>query len=209
MAGLFFCLASTRCRAFIFALLQYSQIQAFTALFVSSMQFIPPEHQNRLQGFAAVFPLIFPVPAHTIQQPHKPPMHRLHHTRGHTIKRSTSTDTRYRRNTGHCTGQSSRPIIIRYIRVQHTANHASPAGGQLLPSADCWQAQTHCQQYRPGAPSEGCSVSTCTRSARRLAIWHRVNPAHSTRRAVQQQGARRARGTTGGFPPNFFWAFAR
>nr|DAH64506.1 MAG TPA: hypothetical protein [Caudoviricetes sp.] len=38
LAGFFFCLASTRCRAFIFALLQYSQIQAFTALFVSSMQ---------------------------------------------------------------------------------------------------------------------------------------------------------------------------
>nr|DAF16054.1 MAG TPA: hypothetical protein [Caudoviricetes sp.] len=35
-------------------------------------------------------------------------MHRLHHTRGHTIKRSTSTDTRYHRHAGRGTGQGSR-----------------------------------------------------------------------------------------------------
>ena len=29
---------------------------------------------------------------------------------------------------GRYTGQHSRPIIIRYIRVQHIADHASPAG---------------------------------------------------------------------------------
>lgn len=38
LAGLFFCLASTRCGAFIFAMLQYSHEQAFTACFASSMQ---------------------------------------------------------------------------------------------------------------------------------------------------------------------------
>ena len=66
--------------------------------------------------------------------------------------------------------------------------------GQLLPCADRWQVLTVCQQYRPAAPSEGCSVSTCTRSARRLAVWHRVSSqgAPSTRRGSTAAWARRA-----------------
>lgn len=43
------------------------------------------------------------------------------------------------------------PIIIRYIRRQTMP----AAAGQRLPCADHWQALTHCQQYRPGAPAEG------------------------------------------------------
>lgn len=35
-----------------------------------------------------------------------------------------------------------------------------PGGGLLLPCADRWQVLTRCQQYRPGAPAEGVSVST-------------------------------------------------
>jgi hypothetical protein len=35
---------------------------------------IPPQRQNRLQGFTGAFPLIFPISAHTIRQPHKPPI---------------------------------------------------------------------------------------------------------------------------------------
>lgn len=53
---------------------------------------------------------------------------------------------RYQRHAGRCTGQHSRPIIIRYIRahgcgtvvdpcqtVQHIADHASPAGSRCFP----------------------------------------------------------------------------
>lgn len=65
----------------------------------------------------------------------------LRHAGWHTVKRSTSIDTRYHRHAGRCTDQHSRPIIIRYIRmqrrtpvidpcpaVQHSADHASGSG---------------------------------------------------------------------------------
>nr|DAQ60264.1 MAG TPA: hypothetical protein [Caudoviricetes sp.] len=58
MAGLFFCLASDTVQGFYFAKLQYSHIQAFTAAFLPSMQFIPQQRQKRLQGFTVAFPLI-------------------------------------------------------------------------------------------------------------------------------------------------------
>lgn len=67
--------------------------------FYSIHEIIPPQRQNRLQSFTGAFPLICPIPAHTIQQSHNPPMHRLCHA-------------------GRCTGRRSRPIIIRYIRVR-------------------------------------------------------------------------------------------
>lgn len=107
---------------------------------------IPPQRQNRLQGFTGAFPLIFPISAHTIRQIHKPPIRQLRHAGGHTVKHSTSTDTRSHRRAERCTGQRSRPIIIRYIRVQrcapvidpcqtvqHIANHASPAMCRYFP----------------------------------------------------------------------------
>nr|DAL31085.1 MAG TPA_asm: hypothetical protein [Caudoviricetes sp.] len=37
MAGLFFCLTSTRCRAFIFTRRRVSRLQAFTAAFLTPM----------------------------------------------------------------------------------------------------------------------------------------------------------------------------
>lgn len=40
-------------------------------------------------------------------------------------RRSTSAGTRYQRHAGRCTGQHSRPIIIRYIRVQGCACYGS------------------------------------------------------------------------------------
>lgn len=139
--GFSFALHLLRVQGFYFALLQYSPIQAFTARFVQLMQVIPPTPQNSAQGFTGAFPLICPIPAHTIQQIHKPPIRQLRHAGGHTVKHSTSTDTRSHRRAERCTGQHSRPIIIMYIRVQRcapvidpyqavqqTANHASPAG---------------------------------------------------------------------------------
>lgn len=155
MQGFYFCPAARERLTSI-----YSGLSAVNAI-------IRPQRQNRLQGFTGAFPLICSIPAHTIQQPHKPPIHRLRHVGWNTVKRSTSTDTRYYRHSGRCAGQRSRPIIIRYIRVQLCAllwiharqcsiSQTVPARrGQLLPSADRWQVLTHYQQYRPGAPSEG------------------------------------------------------
>lgn len=179
---------------FYFAPLQYSHIQAFTAAFLSSMQFMRPKRQNRLQGFTVAFPLICSIPAHAIQQPHKPPIHRLRSAGGHTVKCCTSTNTRYHRHAGRCTGQRSRPIIIRYTRAR-PCYESTPDG-----AADC----------RPCQPG-GVSVSTCTGSARRLAIWHRsaVSAHPPPGRAVQQPGRGGRRGTIDGYRRISFRAFAR
>lgn len=126
------------------------------------------------------------IPAHTIQQPHKPPIYRLRHAGWHTVKRSTSIDTRYHRHAGRCTDQHSRPIIIRYIRmqrrtpvidpcpaVQHSADHASGSG--LVHPA--------CILCR-GQPS-GWRSGTGQQSGRTGLAWH--TPPGG---AVQQRAAR-------------------
>lgn len=90
-------------------------------------------------------------------------LHRLRHVRAHTRAQMHYTDTRYQRHAGRCTAQHSRPIIIRYIRVQqcapvidpcqtvqHTADHASPAGS----------APAVCGSLASAAPAEG-STSRC------------------------------------------------
>lgn len=152
------------------------------------MQFIPPQPKKRLQDFVGAFPLIRPIPAHTIQQPHKPPIHRLRHVGWHTVKRRTSSDTRYHRHAGHCTSQRSRPIIIRYIRggsgappvmdlcqtVQHTADHANPAAsaptvcGSLASSAPDAPAEGSASPPVQGQPGGGLApVSSQWRGGRR------------------------------------------
>lgn len=115
---------------------------------------IPPQRQNRLQGFTGAFPLICHIPARTIQQAHKPPIHHLRHAGGHTVKRCTSTDTRHHRHAGRCTAQHSRPIIIMYIRVavhpvidqcpavHHIADHTSSGGGSVHPACIRCRGQT-------------------------------------------------------------------
>lgn len=122
MAGLFFCLASAEGAGLFFlpggVQAKYKRLQH---VLCSPCRVIQHTLQNSSHGFTGAFPLICPIPAHTIQQTHKPPIHRLRHAGGHTVKRCTSTDTRHYRHAGHCTGQRSRPIIIRYIRVQGSA----------------------------------------------------------------------------------------
>lgn len=129
---------------------------------------IQTKRKNRLQGFTAAFPFICPIPAHTIQQPHKPPIRRLRSARGHTVKRCTSTNTRIPppRRTLYRAGQP--PIIIRYIRVQRCISVIDPCPA-VYHSAD-------------HASGDG--------SARRLAIWHRsaVRAHTPPDGAVQQQG---------------------
>lgn len=125
---------------------------------------IPPKRQNRLHGFTAAFPLICAIPAHTIQQPHKPPIRTCTPLDGTPssatpapIPDTTAAPVAVQVNA------APPPIIIRYIRVrpvidpcpavQHGADHASGSGS--------------------AHPVQG--------SARRLEIWHRVNLAPSTR----------------------------
>ena len=71
--------------------------------------------------------------------------------------------SRYHRHAGRFTGQSSRPIIIRYIRVR-------PCYGSMPDSS---------AYHKPCKPAG-------------LAIWHRVSLAPSTRRGNPAAGTRRA-----------------
>ena len=118
-----------------------SRLQAFTAAFLPSMQLYGKNAKTVCRALQAHFQLICTIPAHAIQQLHKPPIHSLRHAGGHTVKRCTSANTRYHRHAGRCASQRNRPIIIRYIRVQrcisvidpcpavyHSADHASGDG---------------------------------------------------------------------------------
>jgi hypothetical protein len=69
--GFSFALHPLRVQGFYFALLQCIHIQAFTAAFILSMQFIPSTLQNRAQGFTGAFPAIFTVLPPQIPAPHK------------------------------------------------------------------------------------------------------------------------------------------
>lgn len=142
MQGFSFCPAAYKPRTSV-----YSGFSAVNAI-------MQHQRQNSLQGSTGAFPLICPILSHTIQQIHKPPMHHLRHAGGHTVKRSASTDTRYHRHAGRCTGQSSRPIIIRYIRVQRCAllwiNARRCSIAQTMPARRCadtsraWQLESWC-----------------------------------------------------------------
>ena len=74
----------------------------------------------------------------------------LHPAGWHTVKRYTCTDTRYYRRAGRCTGHSSRPIIIRYIRVQLCA----PCYRSMPDSA---AYRRPCQRQRVSASGSGVS----------------------------------------------------
>lgn len=136
--GFSFALHLLRVQGFYFALLQYSHIQAFTAAFIPSMQ---GYHKTAHRALQALFLWLVPFYSRRCQTGTNG-----YNTACATLERITApgrnpAHTRYHRHAGRCTGQHSRPIIIRYIRaqgcapvidpcqtVQHIANHASPAG---------------------------------------------------------------------------------
>ena len=69
--GFYFCAAAYQPHTSV-----YSGFSAVHAI-------IRSKRQNRLQGFTAAFPLICHIPAHTIQQTHKPTIHHLRHAGAH------------------------------------------------------------------------------------------------------------------------------
>lgn len=161
---------------------------------------------------------------------HLPILHRLCHAGAYHSAAAPSAQPDTTVTQGRCTGQHSRPIIIRYIRaqrcapvmdpcqtVQHTTDHASPAGSA---PAVCGSLASDA----PGAPAEGVSVSTCTGSARRRSRYFPrpaagdLAPGQRSGRtgwhpppggAVQQQVRGWRRGTIGGYRRISFRAFAR
>lgn len=124
-------------------------------------------------------------------------MHRLRHVGAyHSAAALPAHNQRYQRHAGRRTGQRSRPIIIRYIRaqrcapvidpcqtVQHTADHASPAGsapavcGSLASAAPAEGSTSRCFQ-RPAA----CDLAPGQQSGR--TGWHPLPGGQSSNRGA-------------------------
>lgn len=149
-AGLFFCLASDTVQGLYFCPATYKPQASVYSGFSAINAIIPPQHQKRLQSFTVAFPLIRPIPAHTIQQLHKRLYTACDTPEGIPSSAAPPQIPDTRRNAGRRTGQRSRPIIIRYIR-------ARPCCGSMPDSA---------ADRRPCKPG-GVSGSTCTGSSRR------------------------------------------
>lgn len=193
--GFSFALHLMGVQGFYFFLLQYSQIQAFTTAFLPSMQFIQPTTQNSAQGFTGAFPEICPIP---------PPRYQTgksgYNTTCATLERITAPqhlqhipDTSV--TPGRCTAQHSRPIIIRYIRMQRPRK---PGGVSSTDPAQLLRGQ-RLHLYRVSQAGSRCFPH--------LALaWHRVSLALAWRCAFFLE---RRRGTIDGYRRISFRAFAR
>lgn len=124
-----------------------------------------------------------------------------------TAKQRTGLYRRFSCGLSHFTAADARPAQaaiyhLRHARAYHSAvapptraRYHSRAGTLDRPAQTAYYNNVYKgAAYRRPCQPGGVSVSTCTGSARRLAIWHRsAVRAHrlalSTRRAVQQQGA--------------------
>lgn len=184
VAGFFFCLASAEGAGLLFCLAAYQPRASVCSGLYSIHAIIQPKRQNRLQGFTVAFPLICAIPAHTIQQIRKPPMHSLRHAGGHTVKRSTSSTYQIPPPLRTLYRSAQRPIIIKYIRVQRCA-----------PAVDPCQTVQHIADHASPATCDLAPVSS--------------QGVPSTRRAVQQQRRGGRRGTIDGYRRISFRAFAR
>lgn len=145
-------------------MLQYSHSQAFTAAFVLSMQLYRPRRKTAHRALRWRFRLLA-VFCRCCMAAHPTILYFLRHAGAYHSARTP------------CTGQHSRTIIIRYIRVQHIADHASPAGsapaacGSLASATPGAPAEVSASPPVQGQPGGDLDAS----HARRLAVWHRVN----------------------------------
>jgi hypothetical protein len=117
--GFSFALHLLKVQGFYFALLQYSYIQSFTAVFISFMQLYHPHGKTAHRALHVLF-LLFAVFCRCCCMAVHPAMpHYLRHAGAYHSAAAPTARTRYHRHTGRCTGQHSRPIIIMYIRAYH------------------------------------------------------------------------------------------
>lgn len=179
-------------------------MQAFTARFATSMQLYSPRRKTAHRALQALFLRFVP-----LSRPRYQTDTSGYNTDCETLERITAHGlhaayTRYCRN-ARTLHRSEQPQTMPARR------------GQLLTSADRWQVLARFQQYRPGAPAEGVSVSICTGSARRrldtsharrLVIWYRVSLAPSTRRGSPAAKARRAARNYWRLPPHLFFGLS-
>lgn len=131
----------TRCRAFIFARIQYSSIQAFTARFTVSMQLYSQRHKTAHRALQRLFLRLCPLNRPRYQTDtngYNTTCDTLEHLpasgRPQPIPDTTATQ-------GRCTGQHRPTIIIRYIRGQTMpAAGSAPTVCGSLASADTLSA---------------------------------------------------------------------
>jgi hypothetical protein len=115
-------------QGFYFALLQYNPIQAFTARFVSSMQLYRQRCKTAHMALQWLFLRLHQLNRLQYQTDTNGYNTACAMLEGIAAPQNLQRMPRYHRHAGRYTGQHSPPIIIRYIRVQHIADHASPAG---------------------------------------------------------------------------------
>lgn len=127
---------------------RYNRLQR---CFAPSMQLYLPHHKTAFRALQVLFRRLYPLSRPRYQTDTSgynticATLERLPMPgRAQPIPDTTTTPGRY-------TGQRSRHIIIGYIRVQHTADHDSPAGSSPTVCGSLASAT-------PGAPAEG-SVS--------------------------------------------------
>lgn len=197
MAGLFFCLASAEGAGLLFLpCYNTATHKRLQRLLYYSCKLYRPRYKIAHRAFLWLFRL-FALFYTYYPAVHPAMLYSLRHAGGHTNAQSAYTETRYHRHAGRCTGQRSRPIIIRYIgvqrcasaidpckTVQHITDYSSPAGSRYFP--------------RPAACNLA-PVSGAGRSARHTPPGG----------AVQQQGRGGRRRTIGDCRRISFRAFAR
>lgn len=155
MAGLFFCLASAEGAGLLFYLDAIQPHTGIYSMFCAVNAIIPPTLQNRAQGFTGAFPAICRVFSAVVWRVHPAILHRLRRAGEPTSARTACTDTRYHRHAGRYTGQHSRPIIIRYIRVR-----------------PCYRSMPDSAAYRRPCKPGGLQSGTGQRSGRTGSVRH-------------------------------------
>lgn len=126
MAGLFFCLASTRCRAFIFARERISHAQAFTAVFLPSMQNYTDTTPKPFTGLYSGISVDLTYSNERNTAATQAAYTNRHPAGWHTVKRRPSTDTRDTTATPDAVQVSTAAYYNKVYK--RSANHASPAG---------------------------------------------------------------------------------
>lgn len=207
-----------RVQGFYFARRRISLIQAFTARFVSYTANAAKQCTELCRGFsgdcarstvhntkptqAAIIPL---APRWSVSQ--RRSTSKTYQNQRHARTMCRPAQPPYYNNVYK--GARVRPLLWLHARRCSISQTMPARQGQLLPSVNHWQV------LHPAHLLGGVSVSTCTGSARRLAIWHRVSgqgaPAGTFYPAEQSSSRGRGgrRGTIDGYRRISFLAFVR
>lgn len=128
MTGLFFCLASAEGAGLLF-FPRYNTAtrKRLQQLFCRQCNYTTHDTKQRT-GLYGGFSSYLPCFAAVVWRVHPAIPHRLRHAGAPTSAGRLAPIPDTTATPGRCTGQRRPPIIIRYIRVKHIADHASPAG---------------------------------------------------------------------------------